>query len=128
MIERIDVTGIHYKVEDDIKKYVIKKVSKLDRFIPKSARSTVHAEVKLFEESKGGDKYSAEVLLYFKNGQVTAKESAMNMFAAVDIVEAKLKNQLKKHHDKHVEHSSDRKGYLRKIRRLADRDFWGKQN
>ncbi len=128
MIDRLEITGIHYDVEDDIKKYVNRKIGKLDRYVPKAAARNVHARVKLMAESKGADKYSAEVILHFKNGQVTAVESAPNMFAAIDIVEQKVKNQLNKHHDKHAKHSSDRKGYLQKLRRLADRDFRGRQN
>lgn len=128
MIKKIEIAGIHYKVEDDIKKYVERKVGKLDRYMPKSARESAHAEVKLFEETKGRDKYSAEIILHFKNGNLTAKDSTQNMFAAVDIVEAKIRNQLKKHHDKHLDHTSDRKGLLRKLRNLADRDFRGRQN
>ena len=128
MIERLEIDGIHYKVSDDIRKYVMKKIGRLDKFAPKAAARNVHAQVKLREEKKGNDKFTAEVILTFKGGQVTAKDSTINMFAAIDIVEAKLRNQLKKHHDKHADHSADRKGALRHFRKLARRDFWGSQN
>jgi putative sigma-54 modulation protein len=128
MIDPISITGLSYEVDEQIQKYIRRKVGKLDRYMPKSAAKTARAEVKLSEESKGADKYSAEVILHLTSGQITAKDSAINMFAAVDIVEAKLRNQLNKHHDKHAKHSADRKGALQRLRRLADRDFWGRQN
>ena len=128
MINRLDISGIHYEADEDIKDYVIQKIGKLDRYMPRDASRNVHGEVKLKHVTKGKDKFSAEVILHFKNGQVTGKESASSMEAAVDLVADKVKHQLNKHHEKHSKHGSDRKGNLRKLRRLADRDFWGRQN
>lgn len=128
MIKNISITGRKYDVSDQIKEHVGNNIGQLDRFAPKSARRTLHGEVKLSEESKGANKFGAEVILHFKNGQVTAKESAATMEAAIDKVEDKLQAQLTKHHDKHVDHKSNRKGYLTKLRNLADRDFRGRQN
>ncbi len=39
--------------------------------------------------------------MHVPGARITAVESTINMFAAVDIVETKLKNQLKKHKEKH---------------------------
>lgn len=130
MIKQIDLTGIHYEVTEKMKKYVENKVYRLDRYMPRSIRKSIRAEVKLIE-TKGNknDKYRAEVVLHLPGGQLTASEATLNMYAAIDIVEAKLKNQLRKHKEKHLIHRRiDRKGILRKVRRLADRDFWGRQN
>lgn len=130
MIKQIDLAGIHYEVTDKMKKYVESKVSRLDRYMPRRVRKSVRIEVKL-TETKGNknDKYQAEVVLHMPGGQLTASESTLNMYAAIDIVEAKLKNQLRKHKEKHLSHrQGDRKGVLKRLRRLADRDWWGRQN
>jgi putative sigma-54 modulation protein len=129
MIKKIDIAGIHYEVSDKMKKYIESKIGRLDRYMPRTARKGVRVEAKL-SESKNvkSDKYTAEVVLHYPNGTVTASDSTINMYAAVDIVEAKLKNQLRKHKEKHQNHKSDRKGLLRRIRRLTDRDFRGAQN
>lgn len=102
MIQNVDVKGVHMEVGPDLQKYAIRKISKLDRFIPKNARESVRAEVFL-KESKAKDKKSCtcEVIIHLPGEQVTTKESTMNIFAAVDIVEAKLKNQLTKYKDTH---------------------------
>lgn len=109
MISRIEKSGINLELEDDVKKYIDKKIGRLDRYMPRHARKSAHAEVKLRETNdKPGDKYQCEVILHVPGGPVTAKESTLNMFAAVDIVEAKLKNQLRKYKEAHIAHIRER--------------------
>ena len=55
MIERLDIAGLHMSVGDDLRKYVIRKIGRLDRFIPRDSRASVHAEVKL-KEGRAKDK------------------------------------------------------------------------
>jgi putative sigma-54 modulation protein len=105
MIARIDTTGINMTLGDDIKKYIAKKLGKLDKYIPRHARKSVHLEVKLREtNNRLGNKYECEVLLHLPAANLQAKEATLNMFAAVDIVEAKLKNQLVKYKQAHIAH------------------------
>jgi len=130
MIKNIEISGIHYQVDDKLKKYVAGKISRLDRYMPRRARRAVRADIKLTEtKGKKNDKYTAEVVLHLPSGQLTASESTLNMYAAVDIVEAKLKNQLRKLKEKHLRHRKiDRKSILSRVKRVTDRDFWGRQN
>lgn len=100
MIERIDITSKKYQLDDAIKKYVNKKIGRLDRFMPRHARKTAHADVILRQPNlKHGNKYECEVILHLPDESITVSETTMNMFAAVDIVEEKLKNQLKRYKD-----------------------------
>lgn len=109
MISHIDTSGINLELGEDIKKYIAKKVGRLDRYMPRHARKTVHAEVKLREtNNRLGNKYECEVLLHLPNEIIQAKESTLNMFAAVDIAEAKLKNQLHKYKEIHIAHLRER--------------------
>lgn len=102
MIKRLEINGIHTDVPDSLKKYVIKKIGKLDNYIPRTARESAHAEVKLKErQAKDKKNCTCEVILHLPNETITTKETTMNMFSAVDIVEAKLKNLLKKYKDTH---------------------------
>ena len=102
MIQKLEINGIHTKVDEDLNKYVTKKIGKLDRYLSRHARVSAHAEVKLKENKiKAKKEYTCEVILFLPHGSITTKESTMNMYAAVDIVEAKLKNQLKKYKEKH---------------------------
>lgn len=98
MIKKIDIIGIHADVEPEVAKYVKKKIAKLDSYIPKHARKSAHAEVRLKEEKVKTKKQSTcEVTMYLPNEVITAKETTVNMYAAVDIVEEKLKSQLRKY-------------------------------
>lgn len=118
MISRIEKSGTNLELDADLKKYIDKKIGRLDRYMPRHARKTVHGEVKMREvANRAGDKYTCEVVLHLPGEVVTAKESTLNMFAAVDIVEAKLKNQLKKYKAAHIDHiRAKRYGSLRRMR------------
>lgn len=103
MIERLDISGVHTEATDDLKKYVTRKIGKLDRFISRHARESVHAEVKL-KEGKARDKNerTCEVIMHLPGEIITVKETTVNMFAAIDIVETKLRGQLKKYKELHT--------------------------
>lgn len=106
MINRISITGVRYDVDDATKKYVIKKISRLDRYLPRHARKTASAEVLLREVNRAhGNKYEAEVIIHIPSKTLTAKDSTVNMLAALDIVEAKLAMQLHKYKDTTTNHS-----------------------
>jgi len=101
MIKQIEITNIHMDSNPEVTKYVKKKIAKLDSYIPKHARKSAHAEVRL-KESKSKDKKTStcEVTLHVPNEQIMATESTVNMYAAIDIVEEKLKTQLRKYKDR----------------------------
>jgi putative sigma-54 modulation protein len=116
MIQKLEINGVHIKVDEKLRSYIIKKIGKLDRFIPRHARESAHAEVFIKESNvqgkpkgskqssrgrAGAKEYTCEVVLRLPKETITIKESTINAFAAVDIVEAKLKNQLKKYKETH---------------------------
>ena len=111
MIQNIAIAGIKAEVSKDLEKYINKKVGKLDKHLHKSHREAVRADVKLRESisKKTGKKCTCEVILHIPGARLTATESTVNMFAAVDIVEAKLQNQLKRHKEKHSTSNDRRK-------------------
>ncbi len=104
MIEKLEIGGVHLKVDEDLKKYVTNKIGKLDKYMSRHARRSAHAEVKLIETKiKARKQATCEVILFLPRGRLTTKETTLNMYAAVDIVEAKLKNQLKKYKETHTD-------------------------
>ena len=102
MIQKLEIAGVHTDIDPKLRKYVTAKIGKLDRYMPKHARESAHAEVML-KETKAKDKkqYTCEVILYLPKEAIASKDSTLNMFAAVDIVEAKLRNRLKKYKETH---------------------------
>lgn len=123
MIQSIAITGVKYDLDDATKKYVNRKIGRLDRFLPRHARKSVTAEVKLKEVNRDhGNKYEAEVILHVPEKQLAAKDSTVNMFAAVDIVEAKIANQLKKYKDMHITHTGKPRAVLSRFKRSYARE------
>lgn len=123
MIQHIDITGVKFALDDTTKKYVIKKIGRLDRYLPKHARKSATAEVKLKEVNRNyGNKYEAEVILHVPDKRLTAKDTTMNVLAAVDIVELKLANQLKKYKELHIAHVG-RRGVLSRFKRSYAREL-----
>ncbi len=117
MIARIDKSGINLELDDDVVKYIDRKIGRLDRYMPRAARSSARATVTIRDTgNQAGSKYECEAILHVPGGNVTAKDSTMNKFAAVDIVEAKLRNQLHKYKTTHVESGKARRGVLRRVR------------
>lgn len=103
MIKKLEIDGIHMTVGDDLKKYVNKKIGGLEKYIPKHARKSVHVDVKLKEgKIKTRVERTCEAIVHLPNEVITVSETTINMFAAVDIVEEKLKNLLRKYKEKHA--------------------------
>ncbi|HVX47819.1 MAG TPA: ribosome-associated translation inhibitor RaiA [Candidatus Saccharimonadales bacterium] len=102
MLQKFELQGVHVEVNDSMRKYVNRKIGGLDRYLSRHDRESAHGEVTLREsKSKSTDHCTCEAILYLPHQKIVAKERAMNMFAAVDIVEAKLKQQIKKYKEKH---------------------------
>jgi ribosomal subunit interface protein len=102
MIKKIEVSGVHTSVDADLQKYIIKKIGKLDRYMPRHARESAHAEIMIKESKiKERKQHTCEVVLYLPKEKMLIKETTLNPYAAVDIVEAKIKNQLKKYKETH---------------------------
>ncbi|HEU4914032.1 MAG TPA: ribosome-associated translation inhibitor RaiA [Candidatus Saccharimonadales bacterium] len=103
MIKRLNIDGVHMDVGEDLKKYVAKKIGRLDRYIPKASRESVLVDIKLKEgKAKDKNERTCEIILHLPQETLTIKETTINIYAAIDIAETKLRNQLKKYKDLHA--------------------------
>lgn len=99
---RTEINGVHVKVDDKLRKYIVKKIGSLDKYLTRQARSSAHAEIKLKESNaKGKKQCTCEVILHVPIENLTVSETTVNMYAAVDIAEEKLKHSLRKYKEKH---------------------------
>lgn len=120
MIKKFEIRGVHTVVDDKLKQYVTKKIGGLDRYISRHNRESAHLEVHLKEgKTKNHNKYICEVNLHLPHQSIVIKENALNMYAAVDIVEAKLKVSLQKYKDTHGNGKTHRRLFGRFRRRSA---------
>lgn len=100
MIEKIEITGNGYKVEEGFRKYVTKRLGKLDKYLPRQSKKDVVEKVVVekISNNKSGDKFEISVAMEIPGGKViTAKDECSNIFAGVDLVEAKLTGQIRRY-------------------------------
>ena len=99
MIDKIEITGNSFKIEDSFKKYIEKRLGKLDRYLPRGSKKDVVAKVIVTEIGKSkAEKYEISVAMDIPGGKViAAKDECSNLFAGVDLVEAKLAGQIRRY-------------------------------
>lgn len=121
MINKMEISGVHTEVTPELKKYLNKKIGKLDQYMPSYALESAHAEIKLKEQKiKSRVECSVEVAIFLPKETIIVKETTVNMFAAIDVVEEKLKNQIKKYKQTHGK-GQLRKEVLAKVKRSLKR-------
>lgn len=98
MIQSMEISGVHMDVGDDLRKYVAKKIGRLDKYLPRASRASAHAQIKL-KEGKAKDKSArtCEIILHVPQEEITVSETTVNIYAAIDIAEEKLKTCLHKY-------------------------------
>ncbi|MBR2659228.1 ribosome-associated translation inhibitor RaiA [Candidatus Saccharibacteria bacterium] len=98
MIDKIEITGNKYKVEESFKKYATKRIGKLDRYLPRSSKKDVVAKIVITEINKAhGNKYELSAAMEIPGGKVlAAKDESSNVYAGIDIIEAKLMGQIRR--------------------------------
>lgn len=102
MVEKLDIHGVHTTVDEGLRHYIVKKINKLEKYVPTHARESMHVEVYV-EESRthSGKQCECEVVIHLPHETLRVREGTLNMYAAVDIVEAKLKQSLLKYKTQH---------------------------
>lgn len=115
MIDNIDISGSNYKVEESFRKYTTKRIGKLDRYLPRTNRKDLVAKVVVTQVDRDhGNKYEISATLDIPGGKVlAAKDEASNVFAGVDILEAKLMGQIRRFKTEKTNY--DKKGFLKRI-------------
>ncbi len=118
MFTKLELTGIKVDLDENLKKYVNNKIGKLDKYLPKNIKQATHIEVILKELKKNSkNNCVCEVIITLPKDKIVISEGTLNMYAAVDIVEEKIKNQFMKYKQKHAS-----KRFLRHLSsRLANR-------
>lgn len=116
MNKKLEITGVHYDVDEDIRKYIDKKLTKLFRYAGRKSQDSVRASVKLKQApSKDKRQSTCEVIMKLPHETITVSETTTNMHASFDVVHMKLKNQLKKYKEtKSMTHHGNKQNRVRK--------------
>jgi putative sigma-54 modulation protein len=123
MIKTIQVLGNSYDIDENTRKYAIKRIGRLDRYIPRHARRTASVDIKLQQvDHDHGNKFEAEVILSLPGKVITAKDSTVNILSAIDIVEEKIKAQISDYKASAIDHIGNR-GAMSQFKRSFKRDL-----
>ncbi len=100
---KLDITGHRYELDENLIEYIEKKIGGLEKYLPKEVRAAGHGEVVVSYDPSGkeGNHYVCEGSVSVPHhSKLHAKEGTGNMYAAVDLVEAKLKVQIARYKQK----------------------------
>ena len=99
MIDKIDLSGSNYKIDDNFRKYAIKRIGKLDRYLPRGNKKDVVAKIVVTEvDREHNNKYEISAAMEITGGKViAAKDQCSNVFAGIDLIEAKLTGQIRRY-------------------------------
>jgi putative sigma-54 modulation protein len=99
---KLDIEGRNYHIDEKLKNYIEKKFSSLDKYLPREHKNG-QMRVEIFKDPSGKEdnRYQCRAHLDVPAGNIVAHVATMNPHSAVDIVEEKLKLQIRKYKDKY---------------------------
>jgi len=98
---QIQLTGRKYEIDKDLKKYINRKLGKLDKYLPRQHKAK-GMSVEIFRDPSGKEdnRYRVKAILEVAGPDLVAETATINPHSAIDIVEQKLRLQIKKYKDK----------------------------
>jgi ribosomal subunit interface protein len=102
---RLELTARNLELEGKLKSYIEEKIGGLEKYLPRRARQVARATVVVEEDPNGREdnRFVCDAVLTLPDAKLVSREGTVSIFAAVDIVEAKLKVQTVRYKEKHVE-------------------------
>lgn len=90
-----NIRGENLEVTEAIRDYVIKKISKLERYFDTPPASDVHVKLSVYNNEQ-----KIEVTIPMTNLLLRGEERHNDLYAAIDLVVDKLERQIRKHKTK----------------------------
>lgn len=88
-----NIRGENIEVTPAIREHVESKVSKLERFFTEGPNATAHVNLKVYKDKQT----KVEVTIPMKNLTLRAEERHDDLYAAIDLIVAKLERQIRKY-------------------------------
>lgn len=111
----LQISAHHYEMNDKARNYVQEKIGKLDRLLPKHSAISGSIRLELDQSGREDNRCVCDATIQVPGTVFHAREATINMYAAIDIVEAKLKSQALKYKSKHVPQNRRRRVWLSKL-------------
>lgn len=98
---KIQLTGRKFEIEPEIKKYVERKLGGLDKYLPRGhINQGMSVEILKDPSGKEDNRYKVMAVLKVQGPDLVAETATINPHSAIDIVEQKLKIQIRKYKEK----------------------------
>jgi len=94
------IKGKNMEVSEPLKKYVQRKIGKLDRYLP--TIDEVRVELSVEKAKSNQDRQVVQVTMRSNSTILRAEERSADMFAAIDAVRDKLQRQITRYKEKPV--------------------------
>lgn len=115
---RYSATG--YELTRELEKYASAKVTKFTRKLPRRVRGAADCEVSFAQTRRGESKFNTcTVNLRFDDTVLTASETTLHMYAALDIAAVHIEQQLKSY----LRSNKNRGTWGRLKRSIRDQDW-----
>ena len=103
---KFNIRGENVEVTDSIRDYVVKRISKLQKFFEDNVEATAHVNLKVYPNRT----YKVEVTIPLPYLTLRAEETSNDMYGSVDLVTDKLERQIRKYKTK-INRKSREKGF-----------------
>ena len=100
---QVTISGQHVEITDNLREYVRRKLTRIDRYFAPVIRSHVVLHVKK-------NRHQLEAAVHTKRTQWHSTAEDKNMYVAIDRVVDKLDHQAIKHKEKGVDHDQEKGG------------------
>lgn len=103
---KFNIRGENVEVTESIRDYVIKRISKLEKFFENNVEANAHVNLKVYPNKT----FKVEVTIPLPYLTLRAEETSSDMYGSIDLVTDKLERQIRKYKTK-VNRKSREKGY-----------------
>ena len=103
---QFNIRGENVDLTDAIRDYVIKRISKLEKYFEDNVEATAHVNLKVYTDKT----YKVEVTIPLPYLTLRAEETSNDMYASIDLVTDKLERQIRKYKTK-VNRKAREKGF-----------------
>jgi putative sigma-54 modulation protein len=115
MAVKVDIVARNIEVTDQIKKYVDKKASKLDRYL--NDIDLIKVELTYIKSARSAnDRQIAQITVHGRRALLRTEERADDIFAAFDAAYDKIQRQLERYKGKHYHGRGDGRSAAQVIR------------
>lgn len=118
----VEISGTNYDITDREQNYITKKCEKLIDYIPRRGRESAFAAVRVtMINQKNDNKYQIDATLTLPDKTLSASDTAPNALAAIDIVEEKLRGQIRRYKTERRNDGVRTGGWVAKLKRSLRR-------